>query len=262
MRQNDMLDVPNRKNKRPGAFCTSLPHTGSPYIFMNAVGKRDDVRTLLHEAGHAFHNFETMQHLPYLPQRRYPIEFAEVASMAMELLAAPYLDSTHGGYYVTADAARDRIAHLEKIIFFWPYMAVVDGFQHWAYTSGDAPRDPAACDEKWAELWSRFIHVDYTGLETERMTGWHRKQHIYNYPFYYVEYGLAQLGAVQVWANALSDQAGAVKRYREALALGGTRSIPELYAAAGAKFAFDAKTLGEAVGLIESTIERLEAQVG
>lgn len=261
MRREDLLDLPNRKGKGPGAYCTGFPFTQRPFIFMNAVGKRDDVRTLLHEAGHAFHNFEVHDSVKYVQQARYPIEFAEVASMAMELLAAPYLTKENGGYYTTEEAARDRVAHLEKILFFWPYMSVVDGFQHWAYTNGDAGRDPANCDKKWSELWDRFIHVDYTGLDEQKATGWHRKQHIYRYPFYYVEYGLAQLGSVQVWANALEDQAAAVKRYREALALGGTRTIPELYATAGATFAFDADTLKRAVDLIEETVAKLDAQL-
>jgi oligoendopeptidase F len=258
MRQENLLDLPNRKNKGPGAYCTRFGAVARPFIFMNAVNRRDDVRTLLHEAGHAFHGFETMKHLAYPQQQAYPIEFAEVASMAMELLASPYLTHEYGGYYSEEEAARDRIDHLERIIFFWPYMAVVDGFQQWAYTSGDDAKDPAACDEKWQELWQRFIKVDYSGLDATQMTGWHRKQHIYRYPFYYVEYGLAQLGAVQVWARALNDQALAVKDYRSALALGGTRNLHELYGAAGVKFAFDADTLGTAVELIESTISDLE----
>ncbi|PJF21903.1 MAG: M3 family oligoendopeptidase [Phototrophicales bacterium] len=261
MRAGGYMDLPNRKNKGPGAYCTTYPHTGTPFVFMNAVGKRDDVRTLLHEVGHAFHGFEVMNNLPYMQQRNYPIEFAEVASMAMELLASPYLTQEFGGYYTAEEAARDRIEHLENIIFFWPYMAVVDGFQLWAYTSGDAAKDPAACDEKWGELWDRFMRLDYSGLDDEKKTGWHRKQHIFRYPFYYVEYGLAQLGAVQVWANALKDQQQAVKQYRQALALGGTRSIPQLYQAAGVKFAFDAQTLGQAVELIENTIQDLHDQL-
>ncbi|MCU0482417.1 MAG: M3 family oligoendopeptidase [Anaerolineae bacterium] len=252
-----LTDLENRKNKGPGAYCTNFSHMGRPFIFMNAVGKRDDVRTLLHEAGHAFHNFETMSNLPYNSQRSYPIEFAEVASMAMELLAAPYLTHEFGGYFNAKEAAIDRISHLEKNIFFWAYMAVVDGFQQWAYTHPEG-RDPKACDQKWAELWNRFMKVDYTGLDDVRETGWHRKQHIFNYPMYYVEYGLAQLGAVQVWANALTNQAKAVADYRKALALGGTRNLPELYGAAGVKFAFDADTLGKAVSLMEKTIDELE----
>lgn len=256
-----LMDLPNRKGKGPGAYCTSFPMSRRPFVFMNAAGTRDDVRTFLHEFGHAFHGFEVFGNLPYAQQRAYPIEFAEVASMAMELLAAPYLTEENGGYYTQADAARDRIAHLEKILGFWPYMAVVDAFQHWIYTSGDAARNPANCDAKWAELWDRFMPQDWSGLDAEKETGWHRKLHIHRIPFYYIEYGLAQLGAVQVWANALEDQAQAVKDYRAALALGGTRSLPELYGTAGAKFAFDAATLGAAVELIETTIDSLEEKV-
>jgi oligoendopeptidase F len=230
-----------------------------PFVFMNAVNSRGDVRTLLHEIGHAFHNFETIANLRYSMQRAYPIEFAEVASMSMELLAAPYLTRADGGYFDEGEAARDRIEHLEKILDFWPYMAVVDSFQHWVYTHGDEAADPAACDAAWSRLWDRFmITSDYRGLQDIKETGWHRKHHIFRYPFYYVEYGLAQLGAVQVWANALNDQAGAVRAYRSGLALGGTRNLYELFGATGAKFAFDAGTLGAAVELIERTINSLE----
>lgn len=259
MRRENLLDLPNRKNKRPGAFCTGFPYQRRPYVFMNAVGTRTDVRTLLHEMGHAFHNFEVMDKLPYGQQQDYPIEFAEVASMAMELLAAPYLTEDQGGYYAKDEAARDRIEHLEGIIFFWPYMAVVDSFQHWAYGGGDAAKDPKACDEKWAELWDRYISLDYTGFEDVKETGWHRKIHLYRYPFYYIEYGLAQLGAVQVWANALNNQSEAVAAYLRGLALGGTKSLPELFGTAGVKFAFDADTLGNAVELMEKTINDLES---
>jgi oligoendopeptidase F len=228
---------------------------------MNAVGVHDDVQTLLHEGGHAFHWFEASR-LPYAMQWDYGAEIAEVASMSMELLAAPYLSEADGGYYSPKDAAHARIHHLERAILFWPYMAVVDAFQHWVYTHIDQAADPAACDAKWGELWARFIPgVDWSGLEDARVTGWQRKLHIFKYPFYYVDYGLAQMGAVQVWRNALKDQAGAVRRYREALALGGTRPLPELFAAAGAKFAFDAATLGELVALMEQTIADLGAQV-
>jgi oligoendopeptidase F len=139
-------------------------------------------------------------------------------------------------------------------------MAVVDAFQHWVYTDPGAAADPANCDAQWAALWDRFIPgLDWSGLDDVRVTGWQRKQHIHQFPFYYVEYGLAQLGAVQVWANALSDQAGAVAAYRAALALGGTRPLPALFQAAGARFAFDAATLRQAVNLMETTIARLDS---
>jgi len=262
MQHKEMLDLGNRKGKGPGAFCTYYPLAESPFIFGNAVGTHDDVQMLLHEAGHAFHAFEAMG-LPYLPQRFTGSEFAEVASMGMELLAAPYLAADQGGFYSPQDAARARAEHLERGILFWPYMAVVDAFQHWAYTHIGEAQDPTHRDAKWAELWTRFIPgVDWRGLDDMRATGWHRKVHIHTYPFYYVEYGLAQLGAVQVWGNALRDQAGAVAAYRRALALGGTASLPELFKAAGARFAFDAETVGAAVGLMERVINKLESASG
>jgi oligoendopeptidase F len=254
-----LLDLENRKHKAPGGYCTSFAVIRRPFIFMNAVGVHSDVQTLLHESGHAFHVFET-QYIPHVDQRSTGSEFAEVASMTMELLAAPYLNSENGGFYDEVDAARARMEHLEKAILFWPYMAVVDAFQHWVYLNPDAAVDPAQCDAQWAALWKRFMPgVDWTGLEQEMMTGWHRKLHIHQLPFYYVEYGLAQLGAVQVWRNALDDQAQSVANYRRALALGGTAAIPELFAAAGAKFAFDAGTLRSAVNLIEATIDKLNS---
>ena len=257
MQRESLLDLENRRGKAPGAFCTQFLIARRPFIFANSVGVRGDVRTVLHESGHAFHVFETNQ-LPYIQQLEVTMEFAEVASMAMELLAGPYLSDKYGGFYTERDAARERVEHLERIILFWPYMAVVDAFQHWAYTQ-PAGADPDACDARWAELQQRFMPgVDWSGLEAERATGWHRKQHIFRSPFYYVEYGLAQLGAVQVWRNALHDQAAALANYRKALSLGGTRSLPELYQAAGAKFSFDVQTLREAVELIESVIAQLE----
>jgi len=189
------------------------------------------------------------------------MECGEVASMGMELLASPYLAVDQGGFYSHQDAARARVEHLTGAVLFWPYMAVVDAFQHWVYENPQAASDPQNCDSRWAELWGRFmIGVDWDGMEDEMITGWQRKLHIHTDPFYYVEYGLAQLGAFQVWRNALQDQAGAVEAYRKALSLGGTVSVFDLYAAAGAKFAFDVETLGEAVNLIEDTIRQLEIE--
>lgn len=259
MRREKLLDLDNRKGKAPGGYCTNFAAAKRPFIFMNAVGLHVDVQTILHESGHAFHDFERNR-LPYHQQRRVTSEFAEVASMTMELLASPYLDSADG-FYSRSDAARARIEHLEKNILFWPYMAVVDAFQHWVYENHAAAMDPGNCDKKWSEQWNRFMRgIDISGLEVDIASGWHRKLHIFLVPFYYVEYGLAQLGAVQVWGNALKNQADAVKSYRHALALGGTAGIPKLFETAGAKFAFDAKTMSEAVGLMERTIEELGKQ--
>jgi len=258
MMREGLLDLDNRKNKAPGGYCEYFPATQRPFIFMNAVGLHRDVLTLLHEGGHAFHSFE-MSRLPYHHQREVGYEFSEVASTAMELLAAPCLAASDG-FYTKAQAARARVEDLKEIILFWPYMAVVDAFQHWVYEHPDVALDPAHCDAQWAALWQRFMPgVDWSDLEEEMVTGWQRKLHIHQEPFYYVEYGLAQLGAVQVWRNALRDPARALADYRCALALGGTVALPQLYEAAGARFAFDAATLREVVDLMEATIAALES---
>lgn len=258
MRAENLLDLDNRKGKGPGGYCTDFRLARRPFIFMNAVGVHDDVQTLLHEGGHAFHVFETAD-LPYVHQLDVPMEFAEVASMAMELIGAPYLNAAQGGYYTDADTARAQGEHLEQIIRFWPYMAVVDSFQHWVYTHPEQAVDPAQCDTTWAALWDRFMpDIDYSGYEDIKATGWHRKLHIFVVPFYYIEYGLAQLGAVQVWRNALRDRTAAIRAYRQALALGGSVTLPELFEAAGARFAFDAATLANAVNLVENTLHILE----
>jgi oligoendopeptidase F len=257
MCREELLDLDNRQGKAPGGYCTHFVADEQAFIFMNAVGIHDDVQTLIHEAGHAFHNYERFR-LPYYHQLEITMEIAEVASMSMELLAAPYLNG-ETGFYSAKDAARARIEHLTSILRFWPFMAVVDAFQHWVYENDQAASDPANCDAQWGELWHRFVQgVDWSGLEDVMVTGWQRKLHIFEVPFYYIDYGLAQVGALQVWRNSLHDPAKALADYRHALSLGGTRTLPELFQAAGAKLAFDADTLGELVALIENTIDELE----
>ncbi len=253
-----LADLDNRKNKAPGAYCTSYPSIRKPFVFINAVGTHEDVMTTLHEFGHSFHIYETAN-IPYIQQLAVPMEFSEVASMGMELLASPYLANSSGGFYSDAEAARARVEHLEGMILFWPFMAVVDAFQQWVYENPKAGSEPSTCDKKWGELWDRFIPgVDYSGLEEIKETGWHRKLHIHTVPFYYIEYGLAQLGAVQIFGNALSDQAEAVAAYRKALSLGGMVTLPELFRAANAKFAFDVPIVKKAVDLMETVVEELE----
>lgn len=256
MQRTHSLDLDNRVGKGPGAWCTNFAAAKQPFIFMNAVGTHDDVMTLIHEAGHAFHWCESYAR-PYFAQRGLdfiPIEFMEVASMSMEYLTAPYLDT----FYAPADLARARIEHLEYGLLFWPYMAIVDGWQHWAYTHPDQAADLALCGAQWRALTARFMpDIDWSGDEAALSMGWLLKGHIFEVPFYYVEYGLAQLGAVQIWRNSLSDPSAAVQQYRHALSLGITRPLPDLYAAAGAKFAFDAATLRDAVDLMQSTIDAL-----
>ena len=255
MRDESLLDMPNRKGKAPGAYCTNFPASERPFIFMNSTGTGSDIRTLFHESGHAFHNFERNK-LPYLPQKASPMEFNEVASMAMELLTAPYITKNKEGFFTKAEADSWFVGHLEKIILFWPYMAVVDAFQHWAYLNIEDAVVAENCDAKWQELWQRYIpEIDFSGFEEELVTGWHRKQHIFRAPFYYIEYGLAQLGALQIWRNALDDQAQAVESYRQALALGGTQPLPVLYETANVKFAYDHDMVGQMIDLLEDQIE-------
>jgi oligoendopeptidase F len=261
MDRDGLLDLGNRKNKATGGYCTTFSYSKRPFIFANAVGTHQDVLTLMHEGGHSFHAFETFD-LPYHQQRsesNVPMEFEEVASMAMEYLTFPYLEEKFGGYYSTADAARARVDHLELNLRFWPYMAIMNAFQHWAYENPDEGIEPDKCDAKWAELEKRFRpYIDWTGYEDVMMTGWQRKDHIHTVPFYYVEYGLAMLGATQVWMNALKDQRKAVEQYRSTLRLGGTATLPELFKAAGARLSFDSATLREATDLMERTINELE----
>jgi oligoendopeptidase F len=262
MREEGLLDLESRKHKSGGAYMEEFPVSKRPFIFSNAVGTHGDVITQLHEGGHAFHYFEA-SHWPYLYQSmlvHMPMEFVEVGSMAMELLAVPYFSVDQGGFYSEADSARALFELLEGILGFWPYMAVVDAFQHWIYENPEAARDTHRCDDVWVDLHTRFLpHLDWSGIEDTLRIFWRQQGHIIQSPFYYIEYALAQLGAIQVWANALQDQAGAVQAYRQALALGNTASLRTLFQVAGAKFAFDADTLRQAVDLIEQTMDIFDA---
>jgi len=258
MAAEGLLDLESRQGKAPGGYCTKLSYRGKPFIFMNAVGVADDVNTLVHEAGHSFHDFAAHKQ-PLIWQRSPGHEAAELASMSMELLASPYLTKPDG--YYSADEARSaRIEHLEDILFSLPHIASVDAFQSWIYTSGEG-HDAAARDRAWLEIRSRFEQgIDWSGLDRERTARWYRQLHIFEYPFYYIEYGIAQMGALQVWRHSLTDQAKAVRQYREALSLGGTKGLPDIYRAAGARLVFDEKTMGELVALVEERLMELRAR--
>jgi oligoendopeptidase F len=237
MQDLKLLDLDNRKGKAPGGYQQNLSEARVPFIFMNAIGLQRDVETILHEAGHAFHAQATRDEDLYA-YRGAPIEFCEVASMAMELLGNEFLEE----FYATPEANRARKTHLEGIIGFFPWMAIVDAFQHWIYTHASHTR--AERREAYLQLMDRFGgDIDWTGYEESRAHSWHRQLHIFIHPFYYVEYGIAQLGALQVWANSKADPAKALNDYKKSLALGGSRPLPELFTAAGCKFQFDAATI-------------------
>ena len=261
MQKEGLLDLMSRKNKRQGGFCTSFATEGVPFIFMNASGRVNDLGVLFHESGHAFHNFEKFN-LPYHHQWRSGMEFNEVASTAMELLAHPYLSIDQGGFLPPRDLAQTMILKLEGRLLFWPYMAIVVAFQHWVYENHDLASNPDACDDKWGELVDEFMPgINWNGHENIKRTGWHRKLHIHTGPFYYIEYGLSALGAFQIWEKAQDDPKEALEKYRRALALGGTETISVLFKTAGAKLAFDQDSLGRIVKLIEDTLLDLESHL-
>ncbi len=251
MQDLKLLDLDNRKGKAPGGYQSTLSEARVPFIFMNAVGVQRDVETILHEAGHAFHAQATRGEDLYA-YRGAPIEFCEVASMAMELLGNEFLEE----FYATPEANRARKTHLEGIIGFFPWMAIVDAFQHWIYTHIGHTR--AERKAAYLKLMDRFGgDVDWTGLEESRAYSWHRQLHIFLYPFYYVEYGIAQLGALQVWANSHRDKVKALNDYKNSLALGGSRPLPELFSAAGCKFQFDAATIKPLIELAGNELKKL-----
>jgi oligoendopeptidase F len=246
------LDLDSRKGKRPGGYQSSLEASKQPFIFMNAVGTHGDLDTLLHEAGHAFH-YMAARHEPLVYLRSAPLEFCEVASMAMELLGADHLDV----FYNDADAARAKRQHLEGIVRFLPWMAIIDSFQHWIYTHPG--HLPEARTGEWLRLQDRFSSpaVDWSGFEAARASRWQRQLHLFGYPFYYIEYGIAQLGALQLWVQSKTDTAAALAGYRRGLALGGRRPLPELFAATGIRFDFSAATLGPLMEAVQKELRAL-----
>jgi oligoendopeptidase F len=257
MMAEGLLDLESRTGKAPGGYCDTLHASGRPFIFMNASGVMDDVMTLLHEAGHAFHAFAAHQQ-PMVWQRHAGSEAAELASMSMELLAARHL-AQPVGYLEEEDARRARLEHLEGILGSLAHIASVDAFQHWIYTAPDG-LEAEARDAAWVRVRGRFeTGVDWSGLDRERVARWYRQLHIFLYPFYYIEYGIAQLGALQVWRHSLADPHQAIGAYRRFLTLGATRRLPELYGAAGAALVFDRDRIRDLVALVEEEAATLRA---
>ncbi|MEW6161679.1 MAG: M3 family oligoendopeptidase, partial [Verrucomicrobiota bacterium] len=246
-----LLDLANRKGKAPGGYQSTLSEARLPFIFMNAVGVQRDLETILHEAGHAFHALATRGEDLYA-YRNPPIEFCEVASMSMELLGNEFIES----FYAPAEAKRARRDHLEGIVEIFPWIATVDAFQHWIYSHPGHERSERSA--AWVDLMRRFGgEVDWTNYEAARANLWHKQLHIFLHPFYYVEYGIAQLGALQVWMNARRDRAAALQKYQQGLALGGSRPLPELFAAAGCRFDFSRETVRPLVELVQRELQSL-----
>lgn len=251
LRERGMLDLENRKGKRPGAYCYPLDESRIPFVFANAVGVDDDVRSLLHESGHAFHAFACRDQGLWW-YRDCPSEFAEVASMSMELLGARHLDV----FYGPEDAARAARENLEGIVTTFTWVATVDAFQHWVYENPRHTRRQRR--DQWMAIMNRFSDgVDWTEYEEIHAHFWHRQLHIFLFPFYYIEYAIAQIGALQVWLAARTDAPKALADYRRGLALGGSRPLPQLFEGAGLKLDFSEGMLRGLVAAVAEEVARL-----
>lgn len=239
MKSLGLLDLESRKGKAPGGYQNTLTEARKPFIFMNAVGVDDDVRTLLHESGHAFHAYLCAND-PIDGYRHAPMEFCEVASMSMELMGSDGMRI----FYDEESAKRSNVEHLEGVISVLAWVATVDAFQHWLYENPGHSRSDRM--KEWIRLHAEFGGgmVDWTGLDEERAFLWHRQLHIFEVPFYYIEYGIAQLGALQLWKKYREDASSALAGYRKGLSLGGSRPLPELFAAAGLRLDFSREIIG------------------
>ncbi len=244
------LDLASRKGKAPGGYQSTLNEARKPFIFMNAVGVDGDVNTLLHEAGHAFHSLLCADD-PITDYRHGPMEFCEVASMAMELIGSEHLSE----FYNEEDKKRSITDHLEGIVFVLVWVATIDCFQHWIYENPAHSREERK--DTWLYILKRFggAEVNWEGFEEARAHMWHKQLHIFEVPFYYIEYGIAQLGALQIWLNSKKDKHAAIAQYKKGLSLGGSRPLPELFENAGIHFDFSKSTIEPLVKILETELE-------
>ena len=256
MRELNQLDLESRKGKAPGGYNCPLAETGAPFIFMNAAGQMHDVTTMVHEGGHAVHSF--LAHpLPLSGFKEYPMEIAEVASMAMELFS---MDQWETFFDNPEDLKRAKIHQLERVITIFPWIAIIDKFQHWVY------EHPAHTHVQRTAAWVDILHefqdnvIDYSGLEKFRESAWLRQLHLFEVPFYYIEYGIAQLGAIGMWMQYRQNPGKALDNYCSALALGGTRTLPELYKAAGLDFDFSPAKIKGLMEFVGYRMDELTAE--
>jgi len=246
------LDLESRKGKAPGGYNCPLAESGAPFIFMNAAGQMHDVTTMLHEGGHAVHSF--LAHpLSLSGFKEYPLEIAEVASMAIELISMDHWDTFFSN---TEDLKRAKEHQLERVISIFPWIAVIDKFQHWIYSH------PQHTHEERRNAWENILEefqddvIDYSGLENYRSTAWQRHLHLFEVPFYYIEYGIAQLGALGMWMQYKKDKQLALDNYCNALALGGTKTLPDLYKAAGLEFNFNPGKIKVLMDFVKGEMEQ------
>ncbi|MDZ4796218.1 MAG: M3 family oligoendopeptidase [Bacteroidota bacterium] len=226
------LDLESRKGKAPGGYNCPLAESGAPFIFMNAAGQLDDVTTMVHEGGHAIHSFLSHD-LALTGFKEYPTEIAEVASMSMELFS---MNHWHVFFDSKEELTRAKEQQLERVITIFPWIATIDKFQHWIYENPVHKEEERSA--QWLNIFNEFSSpvIDFTGLEEYCRFAWQRQLHLFEVPFYYIEYGIAQLGAIGLWQQYKQDPEAAINNYITALRLGGTKTLPELFKAAGLEF--------------------------
>ena len=249
------LDLDSKDGKSPGGYNYPLYEIGVPFIFMNSVGSQRDLITMVHEGGHAIQSFLTRD-LELTSFKSFPSEVAELASMSMELLSMDYWDEFYDN---EEDLTRAKIEQLETILEILPWVATIDEFQHWIYENPTHSKEERKV--KWISLLDAYGTgvTDWTGYESVREYSWQRQLHLYEVPFYYIEYGMAQLGALAVWKNSKDDFEKTIKDYKTALALGYTKSIPGVYKTANITFDFSKKNIRELTEFIQEELEELEA---
>ena len=232
MNEMGRLDLESRKGKAPGGYNCPLAETGAPFIFMNAAGTLNDVITMVHEGGHAVHSF--LAHpLPLSGFKEYPMEIAEVASMSMELFS---MEDWKVFFNNEEELNRAKGQQLERVLTIFPWIATIDKFQHWIYENPN--HTPEERITNWRRILDEFTpeSLDTGGLDAYRNCGWQKQLHLYEVPFYYIEYGIVQLGAIGLWKQFKEDKQAALENYMTALSLGGTRTLPQLFETAGLKF--------------------------
>jgi len=247
------LDLESRKGKAPGGYNCPLAESGAPFIFMNAAGQMHDVTTMVHEGGHAVHSF-LAHHLTLSGFKEYPMEIAEVASMSMELFS---MDSWDSFFDNKEDLQRAKEHQLERVITIFPWIAIIDKFQHWVY------ENPTHTNEERSTMWLSILNefkddtIDYSGLEMFRGNTWQRQLHLFEVPFYYIEYGIAQLGAIGMWMQFKKDKNKAIENYCNALSLGGTKTLPALYQEAGLSFDFSPSKIKELMEFVKFEMDQI-----
>jgi oligoendopeptidase F len=253
MKSMGHLDLDSRKGKAPGGYNCPLAESGAPFIFMNAAGQMDDVTTMVHEGGHAVHSF-LAHNLELTSFKEYPMEIAEVASMTMELFS---MDHWHVFFNSGQEMKQAKEHQLERVITIFPWIATIDKFQHWLYENPTHSHEERS--DKWIEIFNEFTSpvLDISGLEEYRRYFWQKQLHLFEVPFYYIEYGIAQLGAIGLWKQYKQNKEQAISNYISALAKGGTQTLPELFNTAGLKFDFSPTIVGDLMSFVHDEMNAL-----